>query len=65
MGQFVKENAHLNIDLKAYGENYDRIFGKKESLENLCCTICGKLEEDSCGCHDEEAHSKQLSSSLE
>ncbi len=29
MAQRFKETAHLKTDLKKYGDNYDRIFGKK------------------------------------
>lgn len=55
MAQNFKETAHLKTDLNKYGENYDRIFKKKEIEENLCCTICGELEEDNCGCHEKSA----------
>lgn len=35
MGQFVKENAHLNTDLKKFHENFDAIdWGKKASFED-------------------------------
>lgn len=33
MAQTFKETAHLKTDLDKYGENYDRIFGKKESVK--------------------------------
>ena len=31
MAQSFPETAHLKTDRKAYGENYDRIFGKPKS----------------------------------
>jgi hypothetical protein len=37
MAQSFKETAHLKTDLNKYGENYDRIFGKKE----VTCPSCG------------------------
>jgi hypothetical protein len=30
VGQFVKENAHLKTDQKAFEEGWERVFGKKE-----------------------------------
>lgn len=33
MAQTFKETAHLKTDLDKYGENYDRIFGKKETVK--------------------------------
>lgn len=37
MAQSFKETAHLKTDLNKYGENYDRIFGKKEPLKECIC----------------------------
>jgi hypothetical protein len=34
MAQTFKETAHLNTDLDKYGENYERIFGKKQNKES-------------------------------
>ena len=31
MGQSFKETAHLHTDLEKYGDNYDRIFGKRKT----------------------------------
>lgn len=33
MGQNFKEVAHLRTDMKKYGEEHDRIFGKKKKVE--------------------------------
>lgn len=33
MAQRFKETAHLKTDLKKYGDNYDRIFGRKSIEE--------------------------------
>lgn len=33
MAQKFKETAHLHTDMNKYGENYDRIFGKKTVSE--------------------------------
>ena len=35
MAQKFKEVAHLRTDLDKYGENYDRIFGKKQQAANV------------------------------
>lgn len=48
----VTEKAEFNIDRDKYGENFDRIFGKKDIEENACCSICGELEEVGCECHN-------------
>lgn len=47
MGQFVKENAHLRTDMNKYGEEYDRIFGKKQISGNIQeqSEISGKLQQ--------------------
>lgn len=38
MAQAFKEVAHLKTDLKAYGENYDRIFNKHP--KDCDCPAC-------------------------
>lgn len=44
MAQKFKEVAHLRTNLEKYGENYDRIFGKKDSTENEPDSIRKSLE---------------------
>lgn len=45
MGQSFKETAHLKTDLKKYGDNYDKIFGKKKMEVNAKPTY-EELEEE-------------------
>ena len=44
MAQKFKEVAHLRTNLEKYGENYDRIFGKKDSEEVESHSIRKSLE---------------------
>lgn len=46
MARNFKETAHLKTDLKKYGENYERIFGKKKLPEH-------KLDAGDYGSHGE------------
>lgn len=49
MGQDFKETAHFKTDLKAYWENYDRIFKKYKCnchlFDNQTCDTCKEDEE--------------------
>lgn len=65
----VTEKAEFNIDRDKYGENYDRIFGKKEEFKDTGagdCIACHELkllnEHDNCqeceSLYQEATHSK-------
>lgn len=55
MAREFKEVAHLKTDANKYGENYDRIFGKKEKVHTEDCSILVNVRHGcNCNGHQEE-----------